>query len=312
MGGSGGSRFFPGPVNVERLKGKFRESEARTIDQAYESEVQRRLSELLAEYNDRDEGKTNAYLERIKKLLEEDIDGSLDLRFGGSVQKHTYVDGLSDVDCLVFLKDPELSKMIPKEVLNYFQAKLRERLRAAGEVTVGNLAVTVTYQDGTKIQLLPAIKKGAGLVISDGRGKEWSGIIRPDKFAGKLSEVNEACGWKVVPTIKLAKAAIYNMLGEGRLSGYHIESIAIEAFKSYQGTKTTKAMLLHFFDKAKDLVKVNIKDKTSQSVHVDDYLGPENNTARRVISSELDRISRRLKNADAIGSVSQWMKAIGE
>ncbi len=39
-------------------------------------------------------------LEVLKSKLSKELDGTFDQFFGGSIAKHTYVDGLSDIDSL--------------------------------------------------------------------------------------------------------------------------------------------------------------------------------------------------------------------
>lgn len=310
MGGSGGFLYRYKPDQIKQM---VEEAAIKTRSEEFEVEVSDRLSELLIEYNDRDVEKIRSYLNKIKELLQEDIEGTVDLRFGGSITRHTYVDGLSDVDCLVHLKDPALQSMSPKDVLQYFKEKIEQRLGRFVDVSVGNLAVTIEYPDGTKIQLLPAIDRGAGVVIPASRGDTWSNVIRPDRFAERLTEVNQACNSKVVPAIKLVKGITNKLLpGEHHLTGYHIESLAIEVFKTYTGRMTIKAMVERFFEGVKDLVIRTIKDKTGQSVHVDDYLGGENSQLRRAISNDLDNISRKIKNANTRAETSAWLEAIGE
>ena len=70
-------------------------------------------------------------------------------------------------------------------------------------------------------------------------------------------------------------------------------------------------MLTHFFEQSATIVKKPIKDSTGQSVHVDGYLGTENSTQRRIVSMALERISRRIRNADGMCSVEQWGKILG-
>jgi tRNA nucleotidyltransferase (CCA-adding enzyme) len=311
MGGSGG--FFHGYTDMDKIKEMVEEARTKTKSESYETEVSEKLNELLVEFNNRDTDKIHSHLDTIKSLLEQDIDGTVELRFGGSVSKHTYVDGLSDIDCLVLLKDPQLASMSSQQVLQYFQEKIIQRLGKNGNVSIGNLAVTIEYQDGTKIQLLPAIKIGSGFVIPATSGTQWSKIIRPDKFATRLTIVNQICNGKVVPAIKLVKAIIYKLLPKEQcLTGYHIESIAIEAFKSYSGPMTTKAITEHFFEKAKDLVKQNIRDRTGQSVNVDDYLGNEGSTLRIAISNSLDQISRNINSANARADITAWLSMFEE
>jgi hypothetical protein len=309
MGGSGG--VFGGKYTPEKHKEIIREARERTRDKGVETEVNGKINELLADYQRRTEV-TSEHLNDIKDIIEENIGGTIEMRFGGSVSKHTYVDGLSDVDVLALIDKSELSDVSPHEVLQYIKTSLNNANHPDIEdIRVGKLAVTVTFSDGEEIQLLPAVRKYEGYRIPRQTGDNWSNVIRPDKFATKLRQVNQNCGGKVVPVVKLVKDIVSRLPGDQQMSGYHIESIAIEVFKSYSNQKTPKAMLRYFFEKAKDVVKTPIKDETRQSIHVDDYLGPENSDKRFRISYTLDRIGRRMKNADEIGSVEEWTSILG-
>jgi hypothetical protein len=181
------------------------------------------------------------------------------------------------------------------------------------DISIGRLAITVTLADGNEIQLLPAVKKGEGYKIPAEDGINWSNIIRPDRFARRLTEINQSCGGKVVPVIKLVKRLNSQLPESQQLKGYHIESIAIETFKSYPETfsKTPKVMLEYFFEKAKNIIRKPIRDKTGQSRNVDEYLGPEDSPARMQISNTLDIIYRRMRFADEAGQVSQWERILG-
>ena len=130
-------------------------------------------------------------------------------------------------------------------------------------------------------------------------------------FKEALSSRNAACGGKLVPTIKLAKAINGELPENQRLSGYHVESLAIAAFRNYTGEKTTSAMLPALFERARDLVLSPIKDSTGQSVHVDSYLGPANSVERLAASHLLGRLGRRMRNATAAASVPQWKALFG-
>ena len=173
------------------------------------------------------------------------------------------------------------------------------------------MAVTVTYPDGLKIQLLPAVRASDGFRIPTAKGNDWSRIVRPEAFAQKLTEVNERCGGKLVPTIKLVKGANAQLPEQYSLSSYHIESLAVEAFKNYDGPKTTKAMVQRFFDQASLQVLRPIKDRTGQSLNVDEDLGPEGSNHRLIISGALSRMARSLKNADQSGSERAWLTTLG-
>ena len=127
MGGSGGDRYFIDRTPDE-VKSDLRKEEERTQDQAFDTETAEALGNLLAEANTRDTGAISEALHEIKRVLEHDIEGSVDPRFGGSVRKHTFVDGLSDVDTLLILRDPSLKNKSPEKVLDHFERKLRKEL----------------------------------------------------------------------------------------------------------------------------------------------------------------------------------------
>lgn len=312
MGGSGG--VF-GRVKPDEYKERIRETLLNTRDEGYETQVSNMIDELLTDYNSRDTEWTKEQLDEIKEVLGEDIEGTIETLFGGSVKRYTYVEGLSDVDVLLLINKTELSDLSPKEVLTYISSTLEEYPPAGvKDISVGDLAVTIRYYDDTKIQLLPAIKKGDGFKISRPKENEWSDIIRPDKFASRLTDLNQKHGGKVIPAIKLAKGINSQLPENKRLTGYHIESIAIEAFKSYPESNldTSKALLKYFYEKGKEIVKTPIRDNTGQSIHVDDHLGSENSVQRLQRSNAMERMYKRMNNADAVGSVSEWESILGE
>jgi hypothetical protein len=287
----------------------MRKEEARTLDQEFDARVAGRLGELLEAANKRDTNAIQRALDKIKAALSADIEGTLDPIFGGSVRKRTYVDGISDVDALIILRDPKLRSLSPQGVLAYFEKKAHEEL-AGWEVSRGTLSISLT-REGLELQVLPAAKEEGKTYIPSARGNQWS-EINPEAFFRKLTATNDKFGKKVVPVIKLAKI-INAQQPEGlQLSGYHLESLAIECFKNYSGVLNPKAMLEHFFDRSRDLVLSPIKDKTGQSVHVDTDLGGANSTIRKEVSAALDRVYRRMKNADVNRSEDQWLEPFGE
>jgi hypothetical protein len=308
MGGSGGGGYFVDRT-PEQIKSEIRKEEERTTDQAFDTETAEAIGQLLAQANSRDADATSKALDGIKRVLEGDIEGSVDPRFGGSVRKHTFVDGISDVDTLLILRDPTLKTKTPQRVLDYFERELRREL-PEWEVSRGKLAITLR-KDGLELQVLPAIRADGRTRIPAARGDRWSGI-NPEAFFKKLTETNARYGGKVVPVIKLAKIINDRQPEPLQLTGYHLESLAIEAFKGYTGVLNPKAMLVHLFDRSRTLVLSPIKDRTGQSIHVDDYLGPANSEDRKAVSAVLDRVSRRMKNADVLRSKEQWMELFGE
>jgi hypothetical protein len=300
MGGSNGGYFRS---SISELKQKAIDSEKDVKHKEYESNVLAMLNALLSKCNDRDAEKINGHIEEIVKAIENRIDDNLKILLGGSVSKHTYVDGISDIDTLMVINGTELQQKSPKAVKDMFAAMLRERFPNT-DISVGRIAVTVKFTD-CEIQILPAIKNSKGITIPDRTGTKWS-RINTEAFTNKLTEVNANNGKKVIPVIKLAKALISNFPENQQLSGYHVESLAIEAFKNYHGINNVKAMLKEFFKTASQTVLAPIKDKTGQSVYVDDYLGNANSQTRQVISGALNRVYKRLLNADNVQSITIW------
>lgn len=305
MGGSGG--FFGGRRPPEELFRKVRESEDKTRDQQFETAVASDIASLLATYNQRSE-KVKVHLESIKQAIEKEIDGTVDILFGGSISKHTYVDGLSDVDALVILNKSELKDASPKEIKDYFLDRLSARLPKETLIEKGTLAVTVKYSD-IDVQLLPAIRYRDGFRIADPSGKNWS-FIKPKEFAEQLTDINQKTDGNLIPTIKLAKSIIASQAENRRLISYHTETLAVSIFKDYKGPYSPKDMLTHFFNIATKLVENPIVDATGQSTHVDDYLGEAGSLNRKLVADSLARIGRRMLNADRAHSERQWQEIL--
>lgn len=310
MGGGGGGGAF---VNrsPDELRHLVRQAEDKTAVAAFEAEVASTLGSLLGGYNARDVETARERLDAVKADLQGSIEGSFDQLFGGSVAKHTYVDGLSDIDSLVLINDSALHGKSPQQALTRIEQILKRKLRGQAEVSHGRMAVTIDYGDGMIIQLLPAVRAKDGRVhVPSSRRDGWS-KINPVAFQEALTRRNNECGSKLVPTIKLAKAVVGQLPEAQRLSGYHMESLGIAAFRNYKGDKTTTAMLPTFFERARELVLSPIKDSTGQSVHVDGYLGPANSEERQAASHVLGRLARRMRNATAAGSTAQWRALFG-
>lgn len=301
MGGRGGGSYLSAR-DLEAL----REEARRRLDQSrIDAEVNSFLQQELAGFNDRDVDAINRRLEQIEISLEGAIESIDRLLFGGSVAKHTHVDGLSDVDSLVLLRDDALAEKDPAEVRNDFRTALVRNLPRGEiqDISVGAMAVTVKYRDGTEIQLLPAVQSKRGNIqISSEDGRSWS-QIQPKAFAQELSRINRRQGGSVVPAIKLAKAILANRLGARSPSGYHLEALAVAAFRDYSGQRTPKAMVTELFARASTSILRPIQDVTGQSRYVDQALGSANSAARRELSRTFEQIGKMMSGSQ---SVAEW------
>jgi hypothetical protein len=266
--------------------------------------LQRLLDDLLSEYNARDHELVAQRRHSIEEALRDELEAAVHLRFGGSVAKHTYVDGLSDIDTLVVLRKEDASGLTPTDVKEAVAKRLSQELKNA-DVKVGKIAVTISYFDGMEVQLIPAIKDMDQIKIPSWSGNKWS-RINPEAFTEALTRRNEQCNFKLVPTIKLAKAINATLADSHQLSGYHIESLAIDVFRRYTGPCTTAVMLSYFMERIPQKVLKPIKDSTGQSVHVDSYLGKSNSEQRQMAAHLFERLLKRMKAASSAQSDDLW------
>ncbi len=240
-----------------------------------ESNFNQHCETLLAEYKRRNAEAVAKRLEKICGLLRNDGYNTVQTLLGGSVKKGTFVSGLSDVDVLLIVNKTPFVNQPPATVLKHVQKIVKGRF-PENLVSAGKLAVTVNYADGMEIQLLPAIRtKSDGVRIAEHGSSKWSNIVIPNNFTEKLTEINNANGGRVVPVIKLAKAMAdcFITSQSNKISGYHMESLAVDAFSDYKGSTDTKSMLIHFLGYSMSAVLSPTPDTTGQTAHVDEYLG---------------------------------------
>lgn len=302
MGGSG-SGYLPVSSPPEELAQQLREAEAAIEDASFESQVEEELGALLSDYNDRDTEPFRELLADLKEDLGELLDGTVDTLFGGSVSKHTYVDGLSDVDALLVLDNTDLATQPPSHAKAFLASCLRDKYGASA-VHVGPLAVTVRLKD-YDVQLLPALRHGGGIRIPAGSRDGWS-KINPERFQRALTKANSRLRGRLVPCIKLVKALVAKLPEKRKITGYHAEALALRVFRQYEGPRTNKKMTEFFFANASHLIAQPIRDSSGQSLHVDHYLGSKGSPQRRLIAAAFSRLHRRIRNANGSRSTEAW------
>lgn len=310
MGASGSGGGYFSTNTPEELAKKIRQQEAIANNMSFEANITRLINDLLSNVNNRDTYAIQTHLNTIEKAIHSEIEGAIDLRYAGSVSKHTHVDGLSDIDCLAILDNSELADSSPDEVKEYFYKMLTKKLPNT-TIRKGDLAVTVSFTSGIEIQILPAIKTATGLRIpSSRRDNNWSHVVKPAQFAMALRYCNAKMSGKLIPVIKLAKSIISTFNANRQLAGYHVEALAIETFINYKGQHKPREMLKYLFiEGAKNVLKP-IKDKSGQSIHVDDYLGEANSLQRKMISDSMSSVGRKMQNADGISEIQTWQQIL--
>ena len=252
---------------------------------------------LLTQYNRRNTAATARHVNGLCQILRREGE-VMQTMFGGSVRRRTYVNGLSDVDVLLIINESSLASRAPAEAIEHIREAVARQLHN-NEVRAGNLAVTVNYSDGTEIQVLPAIRRtNGGVRVADPVSGGWSSVAQPENFARKLTKVNQANGSRVVPTTKLAKAIAdcFIRRNEHKISGYHMESLAVEAFRNYQRELGHRAMLNRLFRSSVNAVLKPIADSTGQSRCVDEYLGDAGSGPRCRASTHFGQMRGRVNS----------------
>jgi tRNA nucleotidyltransferase (CCA-adding enzyme) len=175
MGGSGNRNYSP----AKSLKELEEEKKNRLNHEIFLVDLNEEIQSIFEEINDRDVEGITKHLETITEALQKDIEGVINLKYGGSVLKNTYLAGISDVDMLVQINNSQLATAQPNEVLKLFKEQVEKRLPRT-EVTVGDLAITVKFTTGHEIQLLPTVKTAQGYRIPKPGENRWSSVIKPE------------------------------------------------------------------------------------------------------------------------------------
>jgi hypothetical protein len=298
MAGGGGGGYSPPKLDtLQRKLERARDEEQERLNR----DVDDLLRRELARYNDRDVERTRLRLDDIADAIDMDIERLL---FGGSVAKHTYVDGLSDVDALAILDRDTTQGLSAQNVLEQLYLEIEANLPRHGIIDIrrGWLAVTMRYEDGSEIQVLPSVRVGDEIRIPTANGQGWK-ATNPQDFREGLTTLNQRLGHNLVPTIKLIKSLVSDLPEQQRLTGYHVESIAVDAAADYRGDPTPRVLLDHVLRHATTRVLTPIRDITGQSKYVDEYLGNKGSPERQLASQAIGGIQRRLRAAT---SIVQW------
>ena len=172
------------------------------------------------------------------------------------------------------------------------------------EIKKGKLAVTLKFND-YEVQLLPALRNNGKVKIANKDNTGWSNPIDVTAFTQRLTRVNQANSNKVVPVIKLAKNILEKLPEKHKMSGYHIEALAVEAFANYNGRKTLYDMTDYLLKYMVRRVQNTMNDVTGQSGVIDEYLGPNRSIERQKLSLEIKAISGKFSNSSATQIVSE-------
>ena len=294
------SRYIdrPGDSVINRIR-KAKEEEDRRLD----ADVQEFLRGVISAANDRNTDLTRDRLDSIVAAVGE-VEDVETLLFGGSVAKHTYIDGLSDIDTLVILDRDDTRGLGSVAMLEKLSQELSIALSGTEveDVRAGDMAITVQYSDGIEIQVLPCVRDGEEIRVPNPSGEGWV-ASEPKKFAADLTSANREQAGNLVPAIKLVKSLTADLPEQQRISGYHIEALSVEAANSLTSPLPVNKLVVHLLNFSSERILKPIEDRTGQSQNVDDSLGVADSAERKLRSTALTSLARRL---DVASSVAQW------
>lgn len=287
--------------------------DGKRIPNPYEISKQEKLPEEILEGTAKDARirDTEVHMEHrnaAEEAINADIDGDVSIQYGGSVSRATYVNGVSDVDCRVSINGTSLEGKSPGEIKQYIEAQIRKHDPQVKSTSIGNLAVTARYRDGTEMQFIPVIQMKHGYKVPKGNG--WSDIVRENKFTSDFRSTNQKCGGKLPALVRVLKRQNSNMPKSERLSGYNIEALVNKIFKSYPASAPRKLsnMADYYYQKAEKAVMHRTRDKTGQSTFIDKQkLGGPNSNVRQRIASRM-RSTRSALNRARLFRDSQALK----
>ena len=152
-------------------------------------------------------------------------------------------------------------------MLESLERQVRVNLNLGDVDTIwrGNMAVTVTYRDGTEVQLLPALRQGDTVAVPDAESGGWR-VSKPRLFRERLTAANNQTGGVLVPAVKVIKAINDGLPKQRRLSGYHIEALAVDSAAGYKGDRSVRDVVLHVLQHSSERVLRPITDVTGQKV----------------------------------------------
>ena len=107
----------------------------------------------------------------------------------------------------------------------------------------------------------------------------------------------------MIPAIKLTKALAHHVISreEDKITGYHIESLAIDAFQNYQGPTDLRSMVLRLAKYSSTAVQQPIKDSSGQSRNVDDYMGAQGSNLRQRAAANFRKMRNSLNRCTSKG-----------
>ncbi len=294
MGGSGGGGAYGGGGGGRNTNAAAR---ARTVTNVEEARIkeEQALQESLHRTRKPNDGEVRENVQRVVDDLNEKTKLNATAVLGGSASKGTYVEGISDHDAVVRIPTEAARGKGPREILALLAERIRDTHPAATDVRIGRMAVTVV-ENGRETQYVPAVRDGRYMRFPVPGEDRWGNACQPRKFVDKLNRANARLEGAVKEAIRAFRLVQDKHLPKDQhLDGYHVESVALLAFRNYEKGKPRTKMVEDMVRAAAGILRKPVRDGTGQSLHVDDKWGAANSPERQATSHALKGLADRMK-----------------
>jgi hypothetical protein len=237
----------------------------------------------------------------------------------GSYRRHTLIPPLKDADVDIFVVlDPSYYHNYNGQ--NGGQAGLLDRVKRTllrtytqtPDISRNGQAITIRFSDFS-VDVVPAFKRqGGGYLIANGITQSWISTD-PKQHVELVSAMNTRQQGLFVPLIRLLKS--WNRSHSSYFRSFHLEVLMLQIMQAVTITDYPSGMR-YFFDKARDLVRVQNPDPAGYGGDVGSYInGSKVEEAvlrlQRAYEGALRAEDHARRNAtrDALNS---WRQLVGE
>jgi hypothetical protein len=169
-----------------------------------------------------------------QNYLRDSLAGHLDVIedfLTGSYIKQTQIKPKTDIDVFLVLDPAYWQKQNlqkPREMLSFVFRQLRKTYPRS-TMRLDGQAVTVAFQDGFKLDVVPAFKTKEAYMIPSLKPPEWISC-NPKVHIELLTKINQAQNQTLKPLIKMVKC--WKVTKSAALRSFHIELMAARIFSN--------------------------------------------------------------------------------
>ena len=230
----------------------------------------------------------NYVLDRINGDLNRAPYAPFRIELAGSVEKNTFNEGISDIDLRAVTTNSALLDYSPKVA----KRLIMKQIRSIDEVKnprVGHQAVTL-IKGGHEYQIIPVIRHNGKTYIPSERGTYWK-TVDIEAFNHSLHSLNRKTNGHFCEAVRFVKILSDRYVPKrNQLSGYHIESIAMEAIGNCSPTMGRTDMVEKILRYIPSRVKSYSWDITRETKAIDHDLGSNYSAERKDAAKRYHRL----------------------